>query len=985
MIAGLLSTLFLASPTPCGAQPKLAASVAPTGALQELTVDGEVVGRDIALLVVKPGWNGMWLDQRRADPAALRRVLKEGATSLQGQLPTEGGFVDLEETVAPEKDGVRVSYQLTPSIDLTTEAVVLSTQLPAAAAAGTARWYAYDGISFRSELFPPKVPDPYHLVGGMMEWIGWTLPSGQGVRFNLAQSSVRSASLQDDRQWNMDLFELHLIVGTRLIKAGERVALDVLLQPLAAREAEKEQAAVEEEQRKQVVTFSSAAPLRLGEVTLPREPIAQFGRLELTLDLSATYDNPFDPADIDVRAEFAAPDGQRLVVPAFFYVPYERTVVNGQERVGKTGDPVWRVRFTPAVVGRYQCTVSAKDRSGTVRSKPAAFTVAAKKARGFVRRSPSSPYYLRFDSGEPYFAVGENVCWGGGRQTLDYDEWFPALGAARGNYARIWLVRWNMGLEWTERDAAARGRFYGLGRYSPDNAWRLDYVMDLAERAGVYVMLCLGYHGELMDQRGYFGEQCWDANPYNKANGGPCEKPADFWTNEQARRLYQQRLRYYIARWGYSPNVLSFEFWNEVNAPAPWVDEMAKYLRANDPFRHLITTTYGNADVWRIPEIDYTQTHTYGTGEQRHDCVEEIARLCRTHTEEFGKPHMVGEFGIDWQKSDRDHDPEGQAVNLHNGLWASMASRGMGGAAIWYWDGYVHPLNLYGEFTALSRFAADVPWPELDFRLADTTAPTRTTMAGEKWGDLTVQPGMGWGKSTGSDFTVDPQGKLTGQGVFAQFLYSPGKPAERAPLRFHVTCPQGGKLTMHVATVSTRALLQVAIDGQPAWEHDFRAGPEGQGEYKETKWQEQWQLWQSLFDKAYTVDIPAGEHAVDLSNAEGDWIEIDQYVFAGCVDPKYATHLDVLGLQTDDMAILWLHNQASNWYNRAQKLAIPPVPEASFDLRGLKDGDYLIEWCDTKTGQRSREERVKCADGKLTVTGRGIETDVACKVRKAVR
>jgi len=97
------------------------------------------------------------------------------------------------------------------------------------------------------------------------------------------------------------------------------------------------------------------------------------------------------------------------------------------------------------------------------------------------------------------------------------------------NFARIWLVRWNMGLEWTKGDG--NGMYQGIGRYALDNAWRIDELLRLAERNGIYLMLCLGYHGELADRQLYFGEQAWDKNPYNRKNGGPCDKPADFWTN----------------------------------------------------------------------------------------------------------------------------------------------------------------------------------------------------------------------------------------------------------------------------------------------------------------------------------------------------------------------------------------------------------------------------------------------------------------------
>jgi hypothetical protein len=290
-------------------------------------------------------------------------------------------------------------------------------------------------------------------------------------------------------------------------------------------------------------------------------------------------------------------------------------------------------------------------------------------------------------------------------------------------------------------------------------------------------------------------------------------------------------------------------------------------------------------------------------------------------------------------------------------------------------------LNLYREFRALKRFADDVPWHKLNFRLADVATPERPAAPGEPWRDLSVKSGMGWGRATGVEFTVKPEGRLVGKGQFSSFLYAPSKPKERRPLRFRVTCPQGGALVLHVREVSVRALLQVLIDGRVAWEQEFKAGPPGEGDYKETNWREEFELWQSLYDADCAVDIPPGNHTISLRNEGDDWIEVSEYHFRGCVDPRYETGLEVLGLQTDDYAILWLHNVASNWYNRTHKQPIDPVTGARFRLKGLADGEYEIVWYDTRTGLRTSKESATCSGETLPVTAPEVGADVACKIR----
>src|SRR5205807_5840446 len=69
---------------------------------------------------------------------------------------------------------------------------------------------------------------------------------------------------------------------------------------------------------------------------------------------------------------------------------------------------------------------------------------------------------------------------------------------------------------------------------------KLDAILDLAQRNGLNIMLCLGTYGEFKEG-GYFNEGQWKANPYNSANGGPCVKPEDFWTDATARKLYHRR------------------------------------------------------------------------------------------------------------------------------------------------------------------------------------------------------------------------------------------------------------------------------------------------------------------------------------------------------------------------------------------------------------------------------------------------------------
>jgi hypothetical protein len=89
--------------------------------------------------------------------------------------------------------------------------------------------------------------------------------------------------------------------------------------------------------------LSSHDPLRLLSVTPRVASVPAFGRFELTLDLVATYDNPFDPADIDVYAEFVSPKGNTSHVNGFLNQAYRRKLENNVESIKPTGCTFWQV------------------------------------------------------------------------------------------------------------------------------------------------------------------------------------------------------------------------------------------------------------------------------------------------------------------------------------------------------------------------------------------------------------------------------------------------------------------------------------------------------------------------------------------------------------------------------------------------------------------------------------------------------------------
>ncbi|MDR3710051.1 MAG: DUF5060 domain-containing protein [Capsulimonadaceae bacterium] len=719
--------------------------------------------------------------------------------------------------------------------------------------------------------------------------------------------------------------------------------------------------------------------------------VPQYGLFELTLDLSGTYANPFDPDQIDAGADFTSPDGRVIHVNAFYYQAYTRALNDrGAEVLTESGAPAWKIRFAADKPGVWRYAVTAKDPSGETTLPVSTFRVAASDNPGFVRVSKRNPAAFAFDGEKPLFTVGEDMCWGGRDETFSYDKWMPKLHAAGGNWVRIWSWPHHYGLEWADTGQFHGKGFRGLGAYNLANAWRLDTIFDTARANGIYCLLALGYQGEFGVREDYFkGNALWAINPYNKANGGPCEKPEDFWTDPLAQKYYERRLRYIGARYGWRTEIQSWELWNEVDAPAPWVRTMAQALKGAgpfaghpaDPFGRLVTTTYGNDEVWKIPEIDWSQTHIYGSGDVP-DLTPAIAADAWAH-QKYGKPHQTSEFGIDWHKADAPYDKDGKAVDFHNGLWSSAMSGNAGTAMLWWWDSYVDPQNLYGQFTAISRFAAKIPWTSGPWTPIKTD-PATIAVKTETFTDLTLPAQSPWGKAPATEYQIDPA-RPDSKKTYPGFLFSPGKPDLRSPLRFIADYPVAGKFVVHVYQVSQSSQLRLLVDGKEAATFALDANPPKDPavtpEYKTTEFNSVYSIYQAIFDRDYAIDVPAGKHVIDLEVVKGDWLSVSYYKLTNYRGSHYA-NIRVLGIARNRTALLWVQNTNSNWKNVYDGTPIPAIHNARTAIHDLPSGNYSIEFVDTLTGATTGKAAAHATeeDG-LPLAIPDLATDIAVRIK----
>ncbi len=427
--------------------------------------------------------------------------------------------------------------------------------------------------------------------------------------------------------------------------------------------------------------------------------IAVFQKFELSIQTDGVYANPYDPADVDLRVTFGAPDGSQFTVPAFWYQDFH------QMGNAPTDLPGWRARFSPTQAGEW--TVQARLSGSQIKSEPFIFQVAEDdKAKGFVRLHPQNKQYLAIEKSGgllTFYPTGINMGWGGGEPLSDYNRWLEELSTNKGNIIRIWMASWSFGIEWNDT---------GLGDYTKrlNRAWQLDQVFNMADENDVYIELVLLNHGAFSASV----NPQWDENPYNLKNGGMCESPECFVVDPLAKELFKRRLRYTAARWGYSTHLMAWEWWNEADwtpiedpEMVAWIREMTPVLQEHDPNHHLISTSYAQSprpDVNNLPEIDFSQLHLYAST----DPILNFPDLYQQWITELpNKPILFAEFGASAGGENQDSIDQ-QGLHLHNGLWAATFSGFASPAMYWWWDSYVDPLHLWPVYNRLVRFLEGV-------------------------------------------------------------------------------------------------------------------------------------------------------------------------------------------------------------------------------------------------------------------------------------
>jgi hypothetical protein len=672
------------------------------------------------------------------------------------------------------------------------------------------------------------------------------------------------------------------------------------------------------------------------------DEVERYGAFELLVRLNAPPDNVFD-MPLSVTVAFTDPAGAVYSVQPFYFQNFTRwQLANGSEVLAPIGRPHFLVRFSPAKLGDYTyrvhgATTAAECTSGRLRVS------GGSDVPGFATVGRGQQYF-RAGNSTQLFLLGENIVFPGPDPILTtynytnlypaahmgtymYDDYFAKLAANGGNYVRLWIGLSCLPPKNTPVSLAG-GAGARFGFYSLDAAWRIDHILSLGKRLGIYVLLCFEAQQSF--------QMLFNDSIYSVANGGPLTSTAELWTSPAIQAEFKQRLRYSSSRFGYSTSTFAYQFFNEHNdfphfvedAQIEWVANLSSMIKSYDPYDHLVHDSFGGLPVCRFaPSIDFATLHKYGSEDFAAEALSTLPGLQR----QWGKPVFWGETALSaggpndakiWWKDDR------ASVHLHNALWASAVSTAAGGAMHWWWHEF-DDHNAYQHFAPLRKFIDRLPllhrhWLHLPIDMSNGTLAQRSC-------SLPAQPGH---------FSTD-QGQVVDN-------FAGGDP---------LTCQQhccqnkqcdGWIFTKH-QEISTRAPCEM---GQPC-------------------------CWLKADVKTITPLANCTAGVMKTSMRTGNW-EVNGGVMLGKIDTNTGHN---------DTAAIWLHNAAHTWHGQHSSAGAQLVGPVHITLHGFIPGHGVtLSLVDTYTGAITSNQSLTVANsGGLELHFEPFTRDVAAIVTTAVK
>jgi len=522
--------------------------------------------------------------------------------------------------------------------------------------------------------------------------------------------------------------------------------------------------------------------------------VGRYEKLELQVDLKATYQNPFDPDDLDLWAEFTAPSGKGWKIWGF-YNP-------------SNWSALWMVRFAPTETGTWRYVVKVRNREGMAESKVGEFLTVESKHPGFIRIADNQRY-LQYADGSSFYGVG-----------LWYNDGYELFN--RGSITEA-------GLDHLKQNGANFISFFhtpletmgtGLGRYDENRAGRLDQLFEWCEKRDLLVSWNIWFHSYISEAVWGGGNARYRNNPYRLVASAD-----KFFGSEEAWKYEEKLHRYMVARWGYSRALFLWFIIDEINGTEGWLkggtetaekwcQRVHQWFKVNDPYGRPTTgTRSGGIQEWwpggyRIfdiaaREIYEAQGHPMPASGKPDMSKENPLKFSYLNyakqTQElwsgFSKPAIIGECG--WDHTYYEPGMPGYLEMYHNALWASLAN-GLSMTPFWWAYGfYTNDSTVTRTMLYFSQFVRDVPFAATQWK------PVLLQMSeGNGWALQSEQMTLGWAVNPLNGIaneTIDVPGLPDGE--YETRLYRTYRGEYLDPVTATST---GGKLTLKIPELRTR-------------------------------------------------------------------------------------------------------------------------------------------------------------------------------------
>jgi len=650
--------------------------------------------------------------------------------------------------------------------------------------------------------------------------------------------------------------------------------------------------------------------------------------------------NPFSR---DISAEVSLPSGRELRLPAYFagrgrFAVRVRANQKGEYRLGgvwENGDK-GLVRIPAEISGDDHVLV--RD----VETMPSIALDSRDRSR-----------FLQSDGAE-YQPVGTNLAWAPKGRLSFYSKAFSAFHEETLNWARVWMCHWGgLNLDWLP-DKKDHSPSPGMLDLRVAERW--DRLLADAKKNGVYLQLVLQHHGQYTTG----ANPNWTENPWNVANGGFLNTPAEFFTSPRAMEITKRKYRYIVARYGWSPAILAWELFNEVHwvdalskdhdvaAVATWHAEMADYIRSIDVYHHLVTTSTDDVSSPIYAKMDFLQPHLYAPN------MLAAPQRFAVSPATLDRPIFYGEVGEDNMPHSERLKKSGQLIVPP--VWASVMGEGTYAAQPWM-GAQLLETRRTGELGAVARFVAAMsavrhgPLDSFSPRVESGRAEPLVLFAGQHWrrgpAPRIVVPTDGRQTPAVADV---PEFLVGGEDSIADGFTPKAS--------FAIVYPKAVTAVVKFADAGPKgAAVRVVIDGELAAETVWPALPPPPRKSVERR------------PREISFPVRAGAHEIVLENTAGlDWVQFDSFT-TGLERPVVAA----VGKRSADFVAVWIWRRDGVF---AEKIPAP-LDDAVVVLDDVAAGDWKLTPWDSLKGVPGETRVLSHPGGDLRISIPPVSRHVA--------